>query len=199
MNGLACGSSTKCRLLGAAGPREPPVAAQKLPTNVGKVLSSKRFTYNSNHYYTEFINSAWMPAAVSGVRRKNGEVHELAPELASACRAFRFVVRCNARGVRGNGGRRKLPHLRMTLDPSTGSARRDRSAPTDLSPANEAELERKIPQRCLYHHGTDDLCPFTCGRWHRVRLDALPVRHSVRCSDTFTTTVLYRMTATGKI
>ena len=33
---------------------------------VDEVVFIKRFTYTSNHYYTEFINSQWLPGILQG-------------------------------------------------------------------------------------------------------------------------------------
>ncbi|MCP4452121.1 MAG: LamG domain-containing protein, partial [Planctomycetes bacterium] len=47
-----------------------------------EVVFVRRPTYNSNHYYTEFINSTWKPGGnLCVLSLKDGSVRELAPEL----------------------------------------------------------------------------------------------------------------------
>ncbi|MDR1982146.1 MAG: hypothetical protein LBQ39_11105, partial [Tannerellaceae bacterium] len=42
-------------------PEEKAVWEQLLKQGIEKIVFVKRFTYNSNHYYTEYLNSQWMP------------------------------------------------------------------------------------------------------------------------------------------
>ena len=59
-------------------------AGLTMPADVEQVLFVKRLTYSANHYYTEFINSAWRPGGnlcVLDVR--TGKVRELLPDFAS--------------------------------------------------------------------------------------------------------------------
>ena len=47
-----------------------------------KIVFVKRFTYNANHYYTEFINSRWMPGGgLCVLDLKTGNVREVAGAL----------------------------------------------------------------------------------------------------------------------
>jgi hypothetical protein len=157
-----------------------------------RILFIKRNTYTANHYYTEFINSRWLPGGgLFVLDLRDGSVREVAPELASgvtgrmdlACDAERVLFgwktgpdqgyRIHEIGIDGGG-------LRRVLNP----------------PSNEAELIERY--RNGYHHGTDDMHPCYLP-------DGSIVFISTRCQagtlcdgiDSFTTTVLYRMNADG--
>jgi len=68
----------------AVAEKAPPEMPELLQTRFGvdKLLFVKRKTLTANHYYTEFINSAWMPGGnLCVLDLKTGHVTDLVPEL----------------------------------------------------------------------------------------------------------------------
>lgn len=47
----------------------PSAAASKMSADVSQVIFVKRLTYSANHYYTEYVNSAWPPPGSRRVPR----------------------------------------------------------------------------------------------------------------------------------
>jgi hypothetical protein len=172
------------------------VAAElNMPPDVEKVLFVKRLTYTANHYYTEFINSAWLPGGnLCVLDLKTREVRELVPELAGGV-FERYDVSFDARRVAFAWKKGPQDGYRIYEVNADGSGLRQLTFP----PADEAELERKYRVDPGYHHGTDDLCPCYLP-------DGGIVFVSTRCqcgilcdgADNLTTTVLYRMDGDGK-
>ena len=89
-------------------------AARRAPLDFDKLLFVKRFTYNSNHYYTEYINSAWMPGGNLCVLNLNERLgagsgrrsSRAACSSGSTCRSTP-----GGSSSRGRPARRRLPHL----------------------------------------------------------------------------------------
>jgi len=167
---------------------------QKLRKKLGcdEVVFIKRYTYTANHYYTEFINSKWLPGGgIFILSLKDGTERQIASELKNGVFG-RLDISFDAKkvvfdwksshdsgyriyevGIDGRG-------LRQVLE----------------APANEAELVKKY--RRGYHHGTDDMhpCYLPDGGFAFV---------STRCKsgtlcdgwDSLTTAVLHRMNADG--
>ena len=87
-------------------------------TGLDEIVFVKRHTYNANHYYTEFINSTWMPGGnICVLNLKTGAVRELLPQMTGGVFG-RFDLRLT-RGAwfsTGSPGRRKAAaFLRSTL------------------------------------------------------------------------------------
>ena len=60
------------------------VAEPALPGDLARILFVKRFAFDANHYYTEYINSTWMPGGnVCVLDLKTGAVQDLVPHMAS--------------------------------------------------------------------------------------------------------------------
>ena len=173
----------------------------KMPSDVAKVLFVKRFTYTSNHYYTEFINSAWQPGGnLCVLDLKTGAVRELVPEMASGL-LERYDLSFDAK--RAVFAWKKGPQdgyriYEVGVDPSTG-LRAGGLRQLTFPPADEAELERKYRVDPGYHHGTDDLCPCYLPDGGIVFVSTR-CQYGILCDgpDNFTTTVLYRMDGDGK-
>ena len=181
----------------------PPSAGLSMPADIMKVLFVKRFTYDSNHYYTEFINSTWQPGGnLCVLDLKTREVRDLVPELAGGV-FERYDLSFDAKRVAfawKKGPQDGYRIYEVDLDPSTGlraggSVLRQLTFPQ----ADEAELERVYRLDAGYHHGTDDLCPCYLPDGGIVFISTR-CQYSILCdgSDTFTTTVLYRMDGDGK-
>jgi hypothetical protein len=177
------------------GPKTPPTAALTMPADVEKILFIKRFTYNSNHYYTEFINSAWMPGGnLCVLDVKTRQVREVVPELSSGV-FERYDLSFDARRVVFAWKKGAQDGYRIYEVNVDGTGLRQLTFP----PADEAELERNYRTGTGYHHGTDDLCPCYLPDGG-IAFVSTRCQYSILCdgSDTFTTTVLYRMDGDGK-
>jgi hypothetical protein len=161
---------------------------------VEKIVFVKRFTYNANHYYTEYLNSKWMPGGnLCLLSLKTGEVEELAPELSGGVFGA-FDISFDARRI--VFAWKAAPDIGYRLYEVGVDGRGLRQL--TFSPDNEDEIIETY-QVAGYHHGTEDLDPcylpdgdiaFISTRCHFGILCDAP--------DIFTTTVLYRMDGDGK-
>ena len=180
----------------AVPPRVAAVAAElKMPADVAKVLFVKRFTFTSNHYYTEFINSAWTPGGnLCVLDLKTHEVRELVPEMASGV-FERCDLSFDAKRVVFAWKKGPQDGHRIYEVGVDGTGLRQLTFP----PADEAELERKYRVDPGYHHGTDDLCPCYLPDGGIVFVSTR-CQYGILCDgpDNFTTTVLHRMDGDGK-
>ncbi|MCX6901094.1 MAG: hypothetical protein NT105_20665 [Verrucomicrobia bacterium] len=160
-----------------------------------KILFVKRFTYNSNHYYTEFINSTWQPGGnLCILDLKTGRVRELVPQLKGGV-FERFDLSFDARRVVFAWKKAPLEGYRIYEVRIDGTGLRQLTFP----PPDEAELVRKYKLTNLYHHGTDDMQPCYLPDGG-IAFISTRCQYGILCdgSDNFTTTVLYRMDANGK-
>ncbi|MBI5821982.1 MAG: hypothetical protein HZA88_23660 [Verrucomicrobia bacterium] len=160
-----------------------------------KILFVKRFTYNSNHYYTEFINSTWQPGGnLCILDLKTGAVRELAPQLKGGV-FERFDLSFDARRVVFAWKKAPLEGYRIYEIRIDGTGLRQLTFP----PPDEAELVRKYKLTDLYHHGTDDMQPCYLPDGG-IAFISTRCQYGILCdgSDNFTTTVLYRMDGNGK-
>ncbi|MDR2757605.1 MAG: hypothetical protein LBC20_18095 [Planctomycetaceae bacterium] len=163
-----------------------------LKRGIEKIVFVKRFTYTASNYYTEYVNSAFLPGGnICVLDLKSGLVTDLCSDLKNGV-FERFDLNFNATkivfawkkslhegyrlyevGIDGTGLRQVLP-----------------------APANEERLIKLYKN--WYHHGTDDLSPcwlpdgdicFVSSRCH----------YGITCDapDTLTTTVLYRCSPEG--
>jgi len=165
-----------------------------------KIVFVKRFTYSANHYYTEFINSKWMPGGnLCVLDVKTDKVWELVPELEGGV-FERFDVNWEAdkivfawKGEAQQGYRIYEIGIDPDSDKRVGGLRQ-LTFPAD----NEAELQRLYRARPHYHHGTDDMHPCYLPDGDIVFISTR-CQYGILCDspDDFTTTVLYRMKPDG--
>ncbi|MEI7902195.1 MAG: hypothetical protein WCK89_18235, partial [bacterium] len=179
----------------AATPPPVPAAASKMPADVSQVLFVKRLTYSANHYYTEYINSAWTPGGnLCVLDLKTGAVRELAPELATGV-FERYDLSFDAKRVVFAWKKGPQEGYRIYEVRVDGTGLRQLTFPQ----ADDAELVRKYRVDGNYHHGTDDLCPCYLPDGGIVFVSTR-CQYGILCDppDNFTTTVLYRMDGNGK-
>ena len=164
-----------------------------LAHGVEKIAFIKRYTYTSNHYYTEYINSDFMPGGnVCLLDVKTGEVRELCPEMTGGV-FERMDVNFDATKIVFAWKKSKDEGYRIYEASFTdGSVRQ--VVPT---PTNEAALVARY--RNIYHHGTDDMSPCYLPDGG-ICFISTRCQYGILCDppDTFTTTVLYRCDADGK-
>jgi hypothetical protein len=161
---------------------------------VEQIVFVKRFTYNSNHYYTEFLNSSWMPGGnLCILSLKTGEVKELVPSFSKGVFGA-FDISFDAKRI--VFAYKATPNIgyRLYEVGVDGNCLRQLT----FSPDDEDEIIEtyNLPG---YHHGTEDLDPcylpdggiaFISTRCHFGILCDAP--------DIFPTTVLYRIDGDGK-
>jgi len=160
-----------------------------------KIVFVKRHTYNSNHYYTEFINSRWMPGGnLCVLDLKTGEVRELVPSLAGGV-FERFDLSFDARRVVFAWKKAWQEGYRIYEVGIDGAGLRQITFPQK----NEKWLVEHYRARPHYHHGTDDMHPCYLPDGG-ICFISTRCQYGILCDgpDDFTTTVLYRMDADGK-
>jgi len=167
---------------------------RKLREKLGcaEIVFIKRYPYTANHYYTEFINSKWLPGGgIFVLSLKDGTERQIASELKNGVYG-RMDVSFDAKKVVFDWKSSHDSGYRIYEVGIDGSGLRQVLG----APANEAELVKKY--RRGYHHGTDDMhpCYLPDGGFAFV---------STRCQagtlcdgwDSLTTAVLHRMDADG--
>ena len=157
-----------------------------------QILFLKRHTYNSNHYYTEYINSS----APSGgqlclLSLEDGSVRDLAPELSKGIFG-RFDLSFDARRIVFDWKRSPDEGYRLYEIGIDGTGLRQLTFPVE----NEARLIARYHRG--YHHGTDDMHPCYLPDGGIVFISTR-CQSGVLCdgSDSLTTTNLYRIDADG--
>ncbi len=162
---------------------------------IDQIIFVKRYTYDANHYYTEYINGSWKPGGnLCLLDLKSGAVKALVPQLKGGVferfdlsfDGTRIVFAWKA------GAQVGYRIYEVNID---GSGLHQLTFPQ----LDEAELAKKYRVAGRYHHATDDMQPCYLP-------DGGIVFISTRCQfgilcdppDDFTTTVLYRMDADGK-
>jgi len=157
-----------------------------------EIVFIKRYPYTANHYYTEFINSDWLPGGgIFVLSLKDGTERQIATELKDGVFG-RMDLSFDAKKIVFDWKSSNESGYRIYEVNIDGSGLRQVLSP----PANEAELVQKY--RRGYHHGTDDMhpCYLPDGGFAFV---------STRCQagtlcdgwDSLTAPVLYRMDADG--
>ncbi len=171
-------------------------AAKDLPFD--KVLFVKRFSYSANHYYTEYLNSKWLPGGnLCVLDVGTGEVEELVPELEGGVFG-RFDIDFDARHVVFAWKRSKEEGYRLYeigIDPESGE-RVGKLRQVTFPEADEAALIERY--ELDYHHGTDDMHPCYLPDGGIVFISTR-CQYGILCNgpDSFTTTTLFRVDRDG--
>ena len=160
-----------------------------------QVVFVKRLTYNSNHYYTEYINSAWMPGGnLCVLNLKDNSVREVVTELKNGVFERFDLSYDTKRAVFAwkKGAQDGYRIYEVNLD---GTGLRQLTFPQ----TDEEELVRKYRVGGHYHHGTDDMQPCYLPDGG-IAFISTRCQYGILCDgpDDFTTTVLYRMDGDGK-
>jgi len=160
-----------------------------------KLVFVKRHTYGSNHYYTEFINSPWMPGGnICVLDLKTGAVREIVPQLKGGV-FERFDVAFDAKRLVFAWKASAQVGYRIYEVNVDGSGLRQLTFPQ----ADEEELVKNYRVAPLYHHGTDDMQPCYLSDGG-IAFISTRCQFGILCdgSDELSTTVLYRMDRNGK-
>ncbi len=160
-----------------------------------EIVFVRRPTYNSNHYYTEFINSTWKPGGnLCVLSLKDGAVRELVPELEGGV-FERFDLSFDAKKVVFAWKCAAQEGYRIYEVNIDGTGLRQLTFP----PKDEKATQSRYRVFAHYHHGTDDMHPCYLPDGGIVFISTR-CQYGILCDapDDFTTTVLYRMDADGK-
>ena len=166
----------------------------ELNAGFDQVVFVRRLTYDANHYYTEFINSSWMPGGTLCVLDlRDGSVREIVPQLQGGV-FERFDLSFDARRIVFAWKAGPQEGYRIYEVNVDGSGLRQLTFPE----VDEAALVAKYRVHPRYPHGTDDMQPCYLPDGGIVFISTR-CQHGVLCDppDNFTTTVLYRMDADG--
>ncbi len=164
-----------------------------LEKGVKHVVFVKRNTYTANHYYTEYINSAWLPGGnICVLDVETGHVREVVTGLERGV-FERFDVSYDAKRIVFAWKKHPEQGYRLYEVNVDGTGLRQLTFPQ----ADEAELVKKYSTG--YHHGTDDLQPCYLPDGG-IAFVSTRCQFGILCDtpDNFTTTVLHRMDADGK-
>ncbi|MDR0567085.1 MAG: hypothetical protein LBG47_08650 [Prevotellaceae bacterium] len=192
--GCAAGSHSRLSETYAPGAEERATWDTLLAQGVEKIAFVKRYTYNANHYYTEYLNSRWMPGGnLCLLSLKTGEVEELAPSLSGSVFGA-FDVSFDARRI--VFACKTAPDVGYRLYEVGVDGRGLRQL--TFSPDDEDEIVETY-RIDGYHHGTEDLDPCYLPDGG-IAFVSTRCRFGILCDapDIFTTTVLYRMDGNGK-
>ena len=178
----AATAETRMALLGHSSP-------------VDKIVFIKRQTYNSNHYYTEYLNSQWRPGGnLCVLSLTDGGVREIVPDLAGGVFG-RFDLSFDAKRIVFDYKKGPLDGYRIHEVNVDGTGLRQITFPPD----DEQKLIEKYKLSKGYHHGTDDMHPCYLPDGG-IAFISTRCQYGILCnaSDDFTTTVLYRIDLDGK-
>jgi hypothetical protein len=174
-------------------PEEKAAWNRLMQQGVEKIVFVKRFTYNSNHYYTEYLNSDWKPGGnLCILSLRTGEVEELAPSLNGGVFGA-FDVSFDARRIVFAYKASKDAGYRLYEVGADGSGLRQLTFSPDDEDATVAKYRISG-----YSHGTEDLDPCYLPDGG-IAFISTRCRYGTLCDapDIFTTTVLYRIDGDG--
>ena len=167
--------------------------------NFKKLLFVKRFKFQSNHYYTDYINGCRkFGGNLCVLDMKSGDVVDLCPEMKEGIFG-RFDLHFDARKIvfawkkqLGEGFRL----YEIGIDPATG--KRSGKIRQVTFPADNEEQLHKL-YKLGYHHGTDDMDPCYLPDGGVLFISSR-CQYGILCNggDVLTTTLLYRVDADGK-
>ena len=165
-----------------------------LAQGIEEIVFVKRFTYDANHYYTEYLNSTWKPGGnIYILSLRTGATRELAPSLTGGVFGA-FDVSFDAKRIVFAYKASKNTGYRLYEVGVDGKNLRQLT----FSPDDEEETVKKYRVNG-YHHGTEDLDPCYLPDGG-IAFISTRCRFGILCDapDEFTTTVLYRIDGDGK-
>ena len=160
--------------------------------NFEELLFVRRTRYNSNHYYTNYVNSSFDPGGnICALNLRTGKVREIVQGLENGVFG-KFDLSFDAKRIVFAWKSEAGEGYRIYQCNIDGSNLRQLTFRQD----DEDELHRKY--RVRYHHGTDDMQPCYLPDGGIVFISTR-CQYGILCDapDDFTTTVLYRMEADG--
>jgi hypothetical protein len=167
-------------------------------TGTDAIVFIKRYTYDANHYYTEYLNSRWKPGGgIFVLSLKDGSLRQVASELEGGVFG-RFDLSFDAETILFDWKRSIDEGYRIFEIGVDGRGLRQ----VLQAPPDEAQvIDRYRPTNAnkgTYHSGSDDMhpCYLPDGgiAFVSTRCQASTLCHG---GDAFTTPVLYRVDADG--
>jgi len=188
---LPAGTAASAPVPYKPSPAERAAWDKLLAKGVERVVFVARHSYNSNHYYTEYINSTWLPGGnLRLLDLRAGTVQDLVPSLAGSVFGA-FDISFDAKKIVFACKRSRFEGYRLFEVNADGSALRQITFP----PADEDALVKRFrfPE---YHHGTDDLDPCYLPDGG-IAFISTRCKFGILCDapDIFTTTNLFRIDA----
>jgi hypothetical protein len=175
----------------------PEAAQVLLDRGIERLAFVKRKTFTADHFYTEFINSDWLPGGnICVLDLRSGEVEELVPELRGGV-FNRFDVSFDAGRIVFGFKKGEWEGYRIYEKEIDGELRQ-----LTVPPDNEEEIMRKFRQKVRgsrkYHGGTDDLHPCYLPGGDII-FSSTRCLYGVLCAahDQFSVKVLHRMGPDG--
>ena len=160
-----------------------------------ELIFVKRLTYNSNHYYTEFINTEWKPGGgLFALSLSDGSTREIVPSLKGGVFG-RFDLSFDAKRIVFAWKCEHQQGYRIYEVNVDGAGLRQLTFPLE----NEARVQEMYRARPHYHHGTDDMQPCYLPDGD-IAFISTRCQYGILCDapDDFTTTIIYRMDKDGK-
>ncbi|TKG91580.1 hypothetical protein EYV94_21380 [Puteibacter caeruleilacunae] len=169
-------------------------AKRLLSQGIKEVVFIKRLTLDGNHFYTEYVNSTWLPGGnICVLNLETGQVRDLVPQLNEGV-FNRFDISYDAGKVIFDYKKGKDDGYRIYEVNIDGTGLRQLTFP------QKDEKELVDSYGCnFYHHGTDDMHPCYLPDGG-IAFVSTRCQYGILCNagDIFTTKVMYRMDADGK-
>ncbi len=159
---------------------------------IDKIVFVKRFTYTASNYYTEHVNSAFLPGGnICVLDLETGEVQDLCPELKGGM-FERFDLNFDATKI-AFAWKKSLEDGYRIYEVGIDGRNLKQILP---APPNEERLVKLYKN--WYHHGTDDLSPCYLPDGDFAFVSSR-CQYGITCDapDVLTTTVLYRCAPDG--
>ncbi len=166
----------------------------KVIESFDEIVFIKRFTYQSNHYYTDYINGCRnFGGNLCVLSLKDRSVRELVPSLSGGIFG-RFDLSCDGQAI-VFGYKEKIGKGFRIYEVGVDGKNLKQLT---FEPPDEAERIRKYNNNREYPHHTDDMNPCYLPDGG-ICFISTRCEYSILCDgpDIFTTTVLYRMDADG--
>jgi len=178
---------------------DPPPLKDKLAAygqnNFDEIVFIKRNTYQSDHYYTDFINGCkYFGGNICILSLKDGSVRELVPSMKHGIFG-RFDLSFDAKKIVFDWKEKIGVGFRIYEVGVDGSGLRQLTFPPD----DEQDRIKKYKIKEPYQHHTDDMHPCYLPD-DGICFISTRCEFGILCDapDYFTTTVLYRMDADGR-
>jgi len=158
------------------------------------IIFLKRFPFQSNHYYTDYVNGCrYYGGNIYSLDLNNGRVRELVPGLQGGI-FNRFDLDFQAGKMVFDWKEEQQSGFRIYEQDLVSGELKQLTNP----PGDEEELIRLYRVTSEYHHGTDDMHPVYLPD-SNICFISSRCRYGILCDapDNFSTTVLYRMDAEG--
>ena len=162
--------------------------------NAESLIFLKRFAFQSNHYYTDYVNGCkYYGGNLFTLNLKTGETKELIPELQNGI-INRFDLDFDAGKIVFDWKEEQQSGFRIYEKNLESGELKTLTTPPD----NEDELIKSYRVTKEYHHGTDDMHPIYLPDG-KICFISSRCQFGILCDapDNFSTTVLYRMNGDG--